>query len=130
MRALPEVIGINVVIIRISVDLPAPFGPSNPKISPSLTLKETSSTAVKSPYFFTMCSTSIADGAVGSNTGFSNEGVPEFTGADDLLPPFDFSFTSAVIAAPLSPCSANCSGPSSAQVKPTLRRSFQERTHH
>ena len=54
------------VIIRISVDFPAPLGPSNPKISPSFTLKETSSTAVKSPYFLTMCSTSIADGAVGS----------------------------------------------------------------
>jgi hypothetical protein len=30
------------------VDLPAPFGPSNPKISPFLTAKETSSIATKS----------------------------------------------------------------------------------
>src|SRR5579872_5811272 len=54
------------VIMRIRVDFPAPFGPSSPKISPSFTLNETSSTAVKSPYFFTMCSTSIAEGAAGS----------------------------------------------------------------
>ena len=54
MRAFPAVIGISVVIMRISVDFPAPFGPSSPKISPSFTLKETSSTAVKSPYFLTM----------------------------------------------------------------------------
>ena len=35
MRAVPAVIGISVVIMRISVDFPAPFGPSRPKISPS-----------------------------------------------------------------------------------------------
>src|SRR5271166_3272813 len=61
--AHPAVIGINVVIIRIKVDFPAPFGPSNPKISPSLTANETSSTAVNSPYRLTICSTSIALGA-------------------------------------------------------------------
>ena len=43
----------SVVIIRIKVDLPAPFGPSSPKISPFPSpLNETSSTAVKSPYRF------------------------------------------------------------------------------
>ena len=31
------------------VDLPAPLGPSNPKISPFLTVKEVLSTATKSP---------------------------------------------------------------------------------
>src|SRR4051794_15709642 len=35
--------------IRIVVDLPAPFAPRNPKISPSATSKLTSFTAVKSP---------------------------------------------------------------------------------
>ena len=50
----PAVIGMSVVIMRISVDLPAPFGPSKPKISSSFTLKETSSTAVNSPYFLTI----------------------------------------------------------------------------
>ena len=58
--ARPAVIGISVVIMRISVDLPAPFGPSSPKISSSSTWKVTSSTAVKSPYFLTMFSTSMA----------------------------------------------------------------------
>jgi hypothetical protein len=33
MRAVPEVGGVSVVIMRISVVLPAPFGPSSPKIS-------------------------------------------------------------------------------------------------
>src|SRR5712691_10506590 len=61
-RAVPAVIGISVVIIRMRVDLPAPFGPSSPKISPSFTSKETSLTAVKSPYFLTMRSTSMALG--------------------------------------------------------------------
>src|SRR5713101_6162711 len=60
MWATPAVIGSSVVIMRISVLLPAPLGPSNPKISPSFTVKETSFTAVKSPYFLTMCSTSMA----------------------------------------------------------------------
>ncbi len=35
-RAMPEVGGTSVVSIRISVDLPAPFGPSRPKTSPWL----------------------------------------------------------------------------------------------
>ena len=34
MSAVPEVGGSSVVSMRISVDLPAPFGPSRPKISP------------------------------------------------------------------------------------------------
>jgi len=45
--ALPEVTGMSVVIMRISVLLPAPFGPSRPKISPSATLKLTLLTAFK-----------------------------------------------------------------------------------
>src|SRR6185437_3574764 len=45
MMAVPEVISSRVVIIRISVDLPAPLGPSRPKISPSSTAKETPSAA-------------------------------------------------------------------------------------
>src|SRR5579871_5085011 len=60
MRATPEVMGSSVVIMRMSVDFPAPLGPSRPKVSPSSTAKEISSTAVNSPYFFTMCSTSMA----------------------------------------------------------------------
>ena len=40
--------------------LPAPFGPKNPKISPSYTSKEILSIALKSPNFFVNESTSIA----------------------------------------------------------------------
>ena len=60
MSARPLVMGSSVVIMRISVDLPAPFGPSRPKISPCCTLNEMSSTAVKSPYFLVMWSTTMA----------------------------------------------------------------------
>ena len=35
--------------MRIVVDLPAPFAPRKPKISPSPTASETRSTAVKAP---------------------------------------------------------------------------------
>src|ERR1700674_1872273 len=62
-RTAPAVIGISVVIIRINVDFPAPFGPSSPKISPSFTANEISSTAVNAPYRLTIRSTSIASGA-------------------------------------------------------------------
>src|SRR6202035_2519449 len=58
--AEPEVGGVSVVIIRISVVLPAPFGPSKPKISPVGTVKLTSFTATKSPNCFFSFLTSIA----------------------------------------------------------------------
>ena len=35
--------------MRMVVDLPAPFAPRKPKISPSLTVSDTRSTAVKAP---------------------------------------------------------------------------------
>lgn len=40
-------------IMRMVVDLPAPFGPRSPKDSPGATSKERPSTATWSPYFFT-----------------------------------------------------------------------------
>src|SRR6185295_18304407 len=58
--AVPEVGRSSVVSIRISVDLPAPFGPSRPKISPASTANVIPFTAVKSPNFLTMFRTSIA----------------------------------------------------------------------
>src|SRR5262245_4925369 len=58
--AVPAVGGRSVVSIRMSVDLPAPFGPSRPKISPSSTPKLTPPTAVKSPKRLTIWRTSIA----------------------------------------------------------------------
>src|SRR5262245_13020333 len=47
--ALPDVGGRSPHRIRMVVDLPAPFGPRKPKISPRDTSSETLSTAVKSP---------------------------------------------------------------------------------
>jgi len=49
MMAFPLVTGISVVIMRMSVLLPAPLGPSKPKISPSATSKVMPPTASKSP---------------------------------------------------------------------------------
>src|SRR5262245_64798831 len=58
--ALPEDGARSVVSMRISVDLPAPFGPRSPKTSPSSTSNVTPLTAVKSPKRFTRSRTSIA----------------------------------------------------------------------
>src|SRR5690349_12785186 len=58
--AVPSVGVSSVVSMRISVDLPAPFGPSSPKTSPSSTVKLTRFTAVKSPKRLTIARTSIA----------------------------------------------------------------------
>ena len=58
--AFPDVGRISVVSMRMRVLFPAPFGPRIPKISPCLTLKLRSSSAVKSPNFFVRCSTRIA----------------------------------------------------------------------
>ena len=52
--AVPLVGGRSVTSMRISVDFPAPFGPSRPKTSPWATLNEIPLTAVKSPNFLTM----------------------------------------------------------------------------
>src|SRR6202040_3771237 len=60
-RAVPEVGGTSVVNMRIRVDLPAPFGPSNPKISPCSTEKFSESTATKSPKRFVRFSTSTSN---------------------------------------------------------------------
>ena len=47
--AFPAVTGSKVVIMRMSVLLPAPFGPRRPKISPSATWNVMPATASKSP---------------------------------------------------------------------------------
>src|SRR5205807_3438629 len=49
MRAVPSVGSRIPQSIRITVDLPEPFGPRNPKIDPLPTLNETWSTAVNVP---------------------------------------------------------------------------------
>jgi hypothetical protein len=51
--------GSRVVRILITVLFPAPFGPRNEKISPSLTLKLILSTAFTSPKKYSRLSTSI-----------------------------------------------------------------------
>src|SRR5713101_3539321 len=58
-RAVPEVGGVSVVNMRMSVVFPAPFGPSKPKISRSATSKTMSLTATRSPNFLVKWSTSI-----------------------------------------------------------------------
>src|SRR4051794_17936724 len=58
--AVPPDGGSSVVSMRISVDLPAPLGPSMPKISPSATLNEMPATAVKSPKRLVSPRTSMA----------------------------------------------------------------------
>ena len=52
MDALPDVFITNPAKILISVDLPAPFGPSKPKIDPCATSKLTSLSACFPPAYF------------------------------------------------------------------------------
>src|SRR5271156_6476562 len=54
--ARPEGGGRRPQRMRMVVDLPAPLGPRNPKISPGATSMETLSTATKSPNFLTRLS--------------------------------------------------------------------------
>src|SRR6266436_9400481 len=56
---VPEVGGMNPVIIRIEVDFPAPFGPRKPSTSPRSTENDTPSTARFGPNVFTKFSTLI-----------------------------------------------------------------------
>ena len=52
ISAVPSVGARQPVIIFIMVDLPAPFGPIKPTISPSSSVNEKLSSAVIFPYFF------------------------------------------------------------------------------
>src|SRR5947208_7386655 len=65
--ASPEVGSSRPQRILIVVDLPAPFGPRKPKISPRATERDTLSTATKSPKRFTKCliSTAFISGCTG-----------------------------------------------------------------
>src|SRR6202166_4131173 len=66
--ARPEVGRSSPQRMRIVVDLPAPLGPRNPKISPRFTSSETRSTAVKSPKRFTRFSIRTAGPVVSGGT--------------------------------------------------------------
>ena len=70
--AVPEVMGSRPASMRMVVDLPQPFAPRNPKISPLAMLKLASSTAVKSPKRRVRPSALMATSAVGLlNLGIS-----------------------------------------------------------
>src|ERR1035441_7492166 len=60
IRAVPVVGGTSVVSMRMSVDLPAPLGPSSPNTSPWPMLKLKASTAQNSPNRFVRWSTSTS----------------------------------------------------------------------
>src|ERR1041385_7399831 len=59
MRAVPELAGMKQDRTRIVVLLPAPFGPSNPAISPRPTVNETPEIAVRPAKCLVRFSTSI-----------------------------------------------------------------------
>ena len=91
-RAVPDVGGLSVVIMRMVVVLPDPFGPSRPSTDPVGTEKEMPSTAVKSPNLFTRFSASIAgaDGvalAAGAGVVTRKEWTP--TVAQSITPQVD-----------------------------------------
>jgi hypothetical protein len=52
IEALPELGGMNPVIMRMVVDFPAPLGPRKPRTSPFFTVKETPFTAWIVPKLF------------------------------------------------------------------------------
>src|SRR5947209_14286284 len=105
MSAVPAVISSRVVIMRMSVDLPAPFGPSNPKISPSATSKETPSTAVKFPKRFTMFLTEIAATSAISpfHLGRWNQHLGGHSGHEHLLAVVHRDFEHDCLDVPLAP---------------------------
>src|SRR6185312_5481684 len=74
----------SVVIMRMSVDFPAPLGPRRPSVSPRSTLNEMPFTAVKSPKRLVISRTSIATGIRGSLRGdaFREEHVRGHSGRE------------------------------------------------
>ncbi len=62
--AVPDVGFSSPHIMRMAVDLPAPFAPRNPKISPRSTAKLMRSTAVNAPNFRVRSRTRIAESAI------------------------------------------------------------------
>ena len=66
-KAAMEMRGIGDETDVVVVDLPAPLGPSTPKISPCSTLSETSRTAIKSPNRRDSCSVWMTSSRRGSS---------------------------------------------------------------
>ena len=77
---LPEVGRLSPSIISSVVVLPAPLGPTTPKVSPRWTEKEMSSTAVRLPYLFVRFRTSMLAGIGVSQRG-SREAWGGYEGA-------------------------------------------------
>src|SRR5687767_12758392 len=76
MLTRPEVGGMKPVIMRMVVDLPAPFGPRKPSTSPRSTLKEMPSTARFAPKAFTRLSMRIISAGIwGAAAGFQGCGL-------------------------------------------------------
>src|SRR5207247_7129544 len=78
--------------IRMVVDLPAPLGPRNPKISPLLTLNEMWSTATKSPNRLTRSSTSTAQPVVSAAGIVCLLAFHESNGSDTTASHFAFGY--------------------------------------
>src|SRR5436190_3319457 len=70
---LPEVGGMKPVIMRMVVDLPAPFGPRKPSTSPRSTVNEMPSTARFGPNVFTRLSILIMRGCLQCGARFSHK---------------------------------------------------------
>ena len=70
ISALPDVGRVRPTIIRIEVDLPAPFGPRKPVTRPAGTVKLMRSTTVCEPYCLVSCSMVIKGGAPRSSRCF------------------------------------------------------------
>ena len=83
MVALPEVGEVRPTIIRIEVDLPAPFGPRKPVTRPARATKVTSSTAVLLPYFLVRLSIEIMASSFGGGGLGSAENQGEGERDDD-----------------------------------------------
>src|ERR1044071_3797569 len=95
---LPSVGGMKPVIIRMVVDLPAPFGPRKPSTSPRSTVNEIPSTARFAPKDFTRLSILIIrPGALvvqGGGLSPKNAGVPAGEASGDAILRYSFSFSS------------------------------------
>src|ERR1051326_4096899 len=99
---LPSVGGMKPVIIRMVVDLPAPFGPRKPSTSPRSTVNEIPSPARFATKDFTRLSILIirpgalvVQGAVqGGGLSPKNAGVPAGEASGDAILRYSFSFSS------------------------------------
>ena len=79
-RSVPPVAGSRPQSMRNVVVLPAPFGPSRPKISPRRTSKLTWSTAVKAPNLRTRSRTSMTISSALPSGATGRSGMPDAAG--------------------------------------------------